>query len=1022
LLATQSGIRHIFLAPRIMFWCFAACGHVCFHVALFLVCHQFLRPPSGAYASAIKLGMSQQSLSDRESQGLLQVLWLFFFAHVQWPFMSSWFADKMSEQAILMTAVTKLLEPNDEDEKIQMSLSVQVHAYWGYLRLFLSGIVRESAIRLRAAVWRDAAAVRYIQRTSWNADSKSEFYFQHMYKPILDCFSRPISSAPDACVDVVTRTRRGGWFFPALYAPECTSVSQRCVNLSSYNYLGFGGVDEFCTPAARASMLEHGFSTSGTRTQGGTAQIHLELEQQVASFLDKEDAIVLSMGFATNSTILPALLGGEGVLVLSDELNHRSIVEGVRLSGATVRAFKHSDMEVLEQELRKAVEQGQGGAPWRKIFVVVEGIYSMEGDFTPLQEVVALKNLYNAYLYLDEAHSIGAVGATGRGVTELLDVPRSEVDVMMGTFTKSFGSAGGYVASSKAVIDTLRRDAPGSVFAFAMPPPCAAQALAALRVISGTCGGSTGSKKLAQIRDNSNFFREALEAEGFKVLGASDSPIIPVMLHHSIKMGQFSRRCLQSGIAVVIVGYPAVPVLYERVRFCISAAHTREQLTSVVQKVTAIGRELGVLYNYGSSTVLPARDGRSRKPQPAMHSFVPEPLAQPSVTVPSVVASTSAEPHSTKDFRRFDPLGYAQRPLLAAQRAGEATMNEYGFGACGPRGFYGSTRPHMELEATITRCLGVDAAIVYSAGVATASSVIPALVMKGDHVIVDSQVHLGILTGLRLCRADVSWVAQGDVDGVARVLASTKKSVSKGRQSRTFVVVEGVSQRTGRVAPLEELVALKQQYGALLIVDETLSFGTLGSRGLGLSKEFGSHVDAIIGSLEHAAAVVGGFCAGRGDLIEHQRLAGAGYCFSASCPPAACSMASATIMDLSDGESSQRLARLRSNASLLHEMLRSAELCGEHVQAISSPESYVQHLWFDSHSELACAIVERVVATGFRVQLCNNTVCPVEDTFRSKLKAPALMGVSLRICASAESSVQDIITLTTSIREVLAAR
>jgi 7-keto-8-aminopelargonate synthetase-like enzyme len=233
--------------------------------------------------------------------------------------------------------------------------------------------------------------------------------------------------------------------------------------------------------------------------------------------------------------------------------------------------------------------------------------------------------------------------------------------------------------------------------------------------------------------------------------------------------------------------------------------------------------------------------------------------------------------------------------------------------------------------------------------------------------------------------------------------------------------VEGVSQRTGRVAPLKELVALKQKYGALLIVDETLSFGTLGSRGLGLSKEFGSHVDAIIGSLEHAAAVVGGFCAGRGDLIEHQRLAGAGYCFSASCPPAACSMASATVMDLIDGDSSERLAKLKSNASLLHEMLRSIELCGKHVQAVSSPESYVQHLWFDSQSDLPGTIAERVAASGFRVQLCSATVCPVEDIFRSKLKAPTLTGVSLRICASAESAAQDIIALATSIREALAA-
>ena len=206
--------------------------------------------------------------------------------------------------------------------------------------------------------------------------------------------------------------------------------AKKCVNLSSYNYLGFGGVDKFCTPAARKAALEHGFSASGTRTEGGTLPLHRELEREVAKFLQKEDALVLGMGFATNSTILPALFeaGGKGILVLSDGLNHRSIVEGVRLSGAAVRAFTHNSMTDLEAQLKRAVEEGQpgGGEPWRKVFVVVEGIYSMEGDFCRLREIVTLKNRYKAFLYLDEAHSIGAVGPNGRGVTELFGVPTSE--------------------------------------------------------------------------------------------------------------------------------------------------------------------------------------------------------------------------------------------------------------------------------------------------------------------------------------------------------------------------------------------------------------------------------------------------------------------------------------------------------------------------------------------------------------------------------------------------------------------
>merc|ERR1719181_2274721 len=192
-------------------------------------------------------------------------------------------------------------------------------------------------------------------------------------------------------------------------------------------------------------------------------------------------------------------------------------------------------MDALEGELKKATDEGQPGTdkPWRKIFVVVEGIYSMEGDFCRLRDIVTLKNRYKAYLYLDEAHSIGAVGPTGRGVTELLGVPTEEVDVMMGTFSKSFGSAGGYVAASQGVIDVLRRSAPGSIFASAMAPPCAAQALIALKVIAGKVGGDVGVEKIRRIRDNSNYFRRRLEEEGFKTLGDIDSPIVPLMLYRS---------------------------------------------------------------------------------------------------------------------------------------------------------------------------------------------------------------------------------------------------------------------------------------------------------------------------------------------------------------------------------------------------------------------------------------------------------------------------------------------------------
>ncbi|CAK0891542.1 unnamed protein product [Prorocentrum cordatum] len=948
-------------------------------------------------------------------------------------------------------------------ERIHMSLAVEAHAYWGYLRLFVLGAVREYIIRVWALCG-SAPAKRYIARDQWNS-GWVEFYFQHMYKNIADCFNRPIASAPDASVDVVTRERSGGLWFRPLHDFQCTSSTTTCVNLASYNYLGFGGVDEFCTPAARAAALESGFSAGGTRTEGGTMPVHLELEKQIAEYLNKEDAMVLGMGFATNSAVLPALFearaGGAGVLVLSDKLNHRSIVEGVRLSGATVRAFSHNDMGDLEAQLRRAAEEGQpGGKPWRKVFIVVEGIYSMEGDFCRLREIVTLKNRYpDAYLYLDEAHSIGAVGATGRGVTELLGVPTAEVDVMMGTFTKSFGSAGGYVAASKEVISALRRNAPGSAYASAMAPPCAAQALAALRLITGEIGGSVGAQKLAQIRDNANFFRTRLEEEGFKVLGDVDSPIVPVMLHHPNKMAKFSRACLERGIAVVIVGYPAVPVLYERVRFCISASHTRQQLAEVVSTVTEIGRSIGVLFEKSISRAefaaraeldaayaawlrtAPLELRGFAPPAQAAAAWAPEAVAPAAPALEGIQAlaleaAVAAEPRGAGlDVRLFDPLGWSARPPEAARQAISSAMQKYGFGSCGPRGFYGSTMPHMDLEKALMLFLRTESAISYSAGCATMSSVLPALVQPGDRVVVDSEASLGIRTGLRLCRAEVRWVEHGSLAGVRAALAEPPPLAGKGPKAaaklrRTFIIVEALCPRTGLVAPLADLVRLKEEHGALLVLDESLSFGTLGAHGRGLCEHAGvatGSVDAIVGSLEHAVAGVGGFCAGRRGLVEHQRLAGAGYCFSAACPPSACSAATAMMAELASEQGAAQVARLGARAAALHGALRAAVAASSAaLELTGSPESYVQHLRWTGAADLAeeqlLGIASRCAAAGVRAQVCSPSRLHAEGAFGARVGAPVTAAASLRFCASTRLTDEDILSIGEVVSRVLKAQ
>ncbi|PIA41872.1 hypothetical protein AQUCO_02100003v1 [Aquilegia coerulea] len=395
-----------------------------------------------------------------------------------------------------------------------------------------------------------------------------DFYTRRLYLRIQDCFGRPISSAPDAWIDVVER-----------YSNDNNKTLQRttdinkCLNLGSYNYLGFASADEYCTPRVIESLKKFSPSTCSTRVDGGTTILHTELEECVARFVGKPAAIVLGMGYVSNSAILPVLIG-KGGLIVSDSLNHNSIVNGARGSGATVRVFQHNTPSHLEEVLREQIAEGQPRTrrPWKKIIVVVEGIYSMEGELCKLPEIIT------AYTYLDEAHSIGAVGKTGRGVCELLGVDTADVDIMMGTFTKSFGSCGGYIAGSKELIEYLKSTCPAHLYATSISPPAAQQILSAIQVILGEDGSSRGAQKLAQIRENSNFFRSELQKMGFEVLGDNDSPVMPIMLYNPAKIPAFSRECLRQNVAVVTVAFPATPLLLARARICISASHTKEDL------------------------------------------------------------------------------------------------------------------------------------------------------------------------------------------------------------------------------------------------------------------------------------------------------------------------------------------------------------------------------------------------------------------------------------------------------------
>uniref|UniRef100_A0A8C2SPM9 serine C-palmitoyltransferase n=1 Tax=Coturnix japonica TaxID=93934 RepID=A0A8C2SPM9_COTJA len=428
------------------------------------------------------------------------------------------------------------------------------------------------------------------------------FYTRNLYMRIRDNWNRPICSVPGPQFDLMERvTDDYNWTFRFT-----GRTIKNVINMGSYNYLGFAETDPNALKTVTKELQKYGTGICSTRQEMGTLDKHVELENLVAKFLGVEDAMVFGMGFATNSMNIPALVG-KGCLILSDELNHTSLVLGARLSGATIRIFKHNNMQSLEKLLREAIIYGQPRSrrAWRKIIILVEGIYSMEGSIVQLPEIVSLKKKYKAYLYLDEAHSIGAVGATGRGVVEYFGMNPDDVDVLMGTFTKSFGAAGGYIAGKKGLVDFLRAHSHSAVYATSMCPPVAEQIIRAMKCVMGLDGTTQGLQRVRQLGKNTRYFRRRLHEMGFIIYGNDDSPVVPLLLYMPGKIGAFARRMLEKNIGVVVVGFPATPITESRARFCVSAAHTREMLDTVLNALDELGDFLQLKYSRFSKSSHP---------------------------------------------------------------------------------------------------------------------------------------------------------------------------------------------------------------------------------------------------------------------------------------------------------------------------------------------------------------------------------------------------------------------------------
>jgi len=470
----------------------------------------------------------------------------------------------------------------DPDEILDWFSSLTI--YFGYGLLFVVGHVRDFFSFL-------LGRQKSTQKDGYKNITQGfeQFYRRRLYHRIHGCWNRPITTCASSHFDMAIRK-------PGSYR-ELTDKTQDCINLGSYNYLGFGSKGGPTEKDVLEAVDKWGISTTNSLGNTGRTEIHQELEELVAEFFGVDDSMVFGMGWATNSTAIPSLVG-KGSLILSDSLNHNSIVAGCRSSGAKIRVFQHNNVKDLERQILKALGDGQPRTHlrWKKILIIVEGIYSMEGETSPLKEIVEIKNKYKCYLYVDEAHSVGALGKTGRGICDHCGVDPKDVDILMGTFTKSFGAIGGYVAGKQELVSHLRKGCASQYFSSGLSPVCVKQILGTFKIIMGKDGTDIGKQKIQRLHDNSNWLREKLIENGLFVLGAKDSAIIPVIIGHPAKIKYVSEECLRLGLAVVVVGFPATSLLASRVRFCLSSAHTREDLEKTLENFMKVAIQAGIVY------------------------------------------------------------------------------------------------------------------------------------------------------------------------------------------------------------------------------------------------------------------------------------------------------------------------------------------------------------------------------------------------------------------------------------------
>ncbi len=360
-----------------------------------------------------------------------------------------------------------------------------------------------------------------------------------------------------------------------------TVDGKKVLNLCSNNYLGLANHPRL-KAAAKKAIDEFGVGPAAVRTIAGNTVLHNALEEKLSHFKGVEATIAYQSGLNSNLATIPALVGKED-LIFSDELNHASIIDGCRLSGAPIVRYEHCAPKSLEEKMREHIS----AEPKRRTLVITDGVFSMDGDIAPLPEIVDLAERFSAMVMVDDAHGEGVLGRSGRGAVDHFQLHR-RVDVEIGTLSKAFGVVGGFVAGKKIVIDHLRQKGRPFLFSSALTPADTAACSEAVDILESS------DELVQKLWSNTRYFKSRITAAGFDI-GASQTPITPIMLGDAKVAQQFSRRLFDEDVFAMAIGYPTVPMGKARIRVMISATHSPEDLDFGIDKFNLVGKELGLV-------------------------------------------------------------------------------------------------------------------------------------------------------------------------------------------------------------------------------------------------------------------------------------------------------------------------------------------------------------------------------------------------------------------------------------------